>query len=298
MESKKVATIVVTFNRLTLLQEEIESLRSQTFASHQIIVINNGSTDGTLDWLKQQKDIITITQGNLGGAGGFNTGMRYAAENGYEYCWVMDDDVMCSPDALEKLVDAYSLYSNAGYICSKVVSIDGEPMNVPILDMRKGATDYTYWCNESANGLLRIQKCTFVSVLFHVSKIQELGLPYKEYFIWGDDWEYTERLSRRYIAYFCLNSVVVHKRAVQQRINIKSETNAFRLNNYIRLYRNVSYTSIKFGHTTRWKCYIYDIVKIFLLLLQFNFKEANIRWKALIQLLSFNPVVEYPQNKI
>ena len=99
MAVKTVAIIAVTYNMLELLKEEINSLREQTYKDAQIIVVNNGSTDDTLSWLQQQQDIITITQKNLGGAGGFYTGMKYAAENGYKYCWVMDDDVICQPTA-------------------------------------------------------------------------------------------------------------------------------------------------------------------------------------------------------
>ena len=87
--NSKVAIIVVTYNRLELLREEIVSLRKQTYQNTQIIVVNNGSTDDTLAWLEKQADIYTITQGNLGGAGGFFTGMKYAAENGFDYVQVV-----------------------------------------------------------------------------------------------------------------------------------------------------------------------------------------------------------------
>lgn len=53
---KKVAIIVVTYNRLNLLRDCIASLRSQTYQDSSIIVINNGSTDDTSQWLSAQKD--------------------------------------------------------------------------------------------------------------------------------------------------------------------------------------------------------------------------------------------------
>ena len=77
----KVGIVVVTYNRLSLLKEVIESLRVQSYRDYQIVVVNNGSTDETPLWLEKQKDIITITQDNLGGAGGFHTGMKYVAEH-------------------------------------------------------------------------------------------------------------------------------------------------------------------------------------------------------------------------
>ena len=52
-----VATVVVTFNRLPMLKDLIESLRHQENVEHKIIVVNNGSTDGTTEWLAEQSDI-------------------------------------------------------------------------------------------------------------------------------------------------------------------------------------------------------------------------------------------------
>ena len=88
MESK-VGTVIVTYNRLTLLKEVIEALRQQTYLNQQIIIVNNGSTDSTAEWLQKQKDIVVINQENLGGAGGFFTGMKYVAEHNFDFCWIM-----------------------------------------------------------------------------------------------------------------------------------------------------------------------------------------------------------------
>jgi len=68
-------------------------------------VVNNDSTDGTEEWLKSQSDLQCIKQENLGGAGGFNTGLKYGYENNYEWIWFMDDDVVPQSDCLEKLFD-------------------------------------------------------------------------------------------------------------------------------------------------------------------------------------------------
>ena len=58
---RNVGIVVVTYNRLQLLTEVIDALRKQTYNDYQIVVVNNGSTDGTEKWLSQQRDIITIT---------------------------------------------------------------------------------------------------------------------------------------------------------------------------------------------------------------------------------------------
>ncbi|MEE0404338.1 glycosyltransferase, partial [Megasphaera elsdenii] len=108
---KTVAAIVVTYNRKNLLLENIKHLLDQNKKDIlDIIIIDNASTDGTREALNKfivnQKIIYKNTGANLGGAGGFQFGIRYAAEYGYDFVWIMDDDCMPKPDALEKLLTA------------------------------------------------------------------------------------------------------------------------------------------------------------------------------------------------
>lgn len=63
---EKIIACVVTYNRLELLKQVIDGLRNQTRKIDEIVVINNGSTDGTGEWLQDQNDITTINQDNLG----------------------------------------------------------------------------------------------------------------------------------------------------------------------------------------------------------------------------------------
>ena len=62
---EKIYAVVVTFNRLELLKRNIDSLR-QNHPIERIIVVNNGSTDGTREWLSEQSDLLVITQENVG----------------------------------------------------------------------------------------------------------------------------------------------------------------------------------------------------------------------------------------
>ena len=108
-QKTNVAAVVVTYNRLALLKRCVECLRGQT-ALCDILIVNNASTDGTEEWLAAQADLLSRNTGsNLGGAGGFNYGMRWAVEAEYDYVWVMDDDTLPKADALEKLLEADNL---------------------------------------------------------------------------------------------------------------------------------------------------------------------------------------------
>lgn len=295
---EKVGIVVVTFNRLTLLKEVIESLRIQTFRDFQIIVINNGSTDDTETWLKEQRDVKTITQANLGGAGGFYTGMKYVAEQGFEYCWIMDDDVICSPTALEELLKAVKVRDDIGFVCSRVLGIDGQPMNTPIPavnTMNEGQySDVFELVNDYA--MVRVSMSTFVSVLVPSHIIYKIGLPYKDYFIWGDDLEYTERISVKYPSYVACKSEVVHKRTIQATLSFFTEPDKKRLNNYFYMFRNMAFTKLKNGGVnTKIVHIITSTMTSLRLLLKGDFTRFRIFIRSQMALFTFHPKIEFPE---
>ena len=99
----KIIAVVVTFNRRELLKRNIECLRRNKPVS-SILVVNNGSTDGTKEWLDEQKDLSIIHQANVGGSGGFYTGIEHAYQAGADWIWCMDDDVFPRENCLEQLL--------------------------------------------------------------------------------------------------------------------------------------------------------------------------------------------------
>ena len=129
-ETGKIAAVVVTYNRYSLLTECINALKCQTYSLFDILIIDNASTDGTGEKLKEFVDQGSIqyfnTGSNIGGAGGFNYGIRTAYELGYDYFWLMDDDTIPSETALEQLLKAKKiLCDDFGFLCSNVLWTDG-----------------------------------------------------------------------------------------------------------------------------------------------------------------------------
>lgn len=87
-----------------------------------ILIIDNASTDGTYEYIKDLLNDARIlyfnTGANLGGAGGFSYGIRLATEKGYSYCWIMDDDTIAEKDALSELIVASDKVENFSFLCS------------------------------------------------------------------------------------------------------------------------------------------------------------------------------------
>ena len=194
-KNSNVAAVVVTYNRLALLRQCVEALRAQTTVC-DILIVDNASTDGTDQWLASQPDLrYRNTGSNLGGAGGFNYGMRWAVEAGYDYVWVMDDDTLPQPDALEKLLEADSvLEGNYGWLSSVALWTDGSECKMNRQKLKKSFYAYSPLMKY---GLVQAEQATFVSLFLRSETIRRFGLPIKEYYIWGDDLEYTRRIAVR-----------------------------------------------------------------------------------------------------
>ncbi len=237
---KRIAAIVVTYNRLGFLHRCIEALRGQQNAALDILIIDNASTDGTGDALAPlaAEGVIRYhnTGENLGGAGGFNYGMRLAAEAGYDYLWIMDDDCIPDAGALAALLDAdKQLDGNYGFLSSIAYWTDGSPcnMNVQKTGLKTKIEDYT-------TPLVPVVMATFVSCFFPRERVVQVGLPIKDFFIWSDDLEYTRRLSRLYPCYAVNGSRVLHAMYSNDKVNIATDS-VERLPRYRYLYRNEVY---------------------------------------------------------
>src|SRR4051794_5249777 len=101
---ESVCAVVVTFNRKDLLRKCLAGLLRQTRPPDSIVVFNNHSTDGTADMVAAEFPSLTLfnlTENN-GGAGGFYAGMKWAFGQGFEWLWVMDDDIEPFPEALAR----------------------------------------------------------------------------------------------------------------------------------------------------------------------------------------------------
>ena len=184
---KRVATLVVTYNRLEDLKSCLKAIKNQTYKNYDVIVVNNGSTDGTTEYLNDQFDIICIHQGNFGGAGGFYTGMKYMFENGYDWLWMMDDDGLPEEHQLERLIE----FGKKGYPVLNALVIDKD-------DLTRFSFGYKGKTVEDAKTSDFFESiCPFNGTFIHRSVIAKCGYIKKEMFIWGDDQEYKLRMISR-----------------------------------------------------------------------------------------------------
>lgn len=205
-----VAIVIVTFNRLQLLKECIDCALNQETVCTELVVVNNKSTDGTYEYLQSlnEKRIHCIHEkNNIGGAGGFHDGVKYAYE--HTKCdWVLliDDDAMISLDYLnniEKCIsDRYMAYAGVVYVNDKID-----------IRHRTRKENGAVGVEEYSNPWFLCDVATFCGLLISRKLIELIGYPRKDFFIWEDDTEYCYRIMKDSEILVATSAILNHKTA-------------------------------------------------------------------------------------
>lgn len=313
---KKIIAVVVTYNRIALLKECVQALLHQKDCIDtqlDILLVDNASNDGTKEWIEEQITHITshdttpiyalhLTE-NTGGAGGFYHGMKWAYEHGADAIWIMDDDTIPKEDALQKLWEGMAcvrkqgvLKNEIGFVSSTVLWTDGSPCEMNRQhDVGKAFSISGKDAEEDILTLQPVDSATFVSLLFSREAVEKMGLPIKEYFIWGDDKEYTLRVSKTCPCYHVKNSVVIHKMTINAGSNIVIDAMA-RVPRYFYAFRNDLCTAKRRGT----KEVIIYFAAFFLNMLRVLLKSKDGKklrlqtmWKGMHAGVKFAPKIEY-----
>lgn len=217
---ERVVAITVTHNRTKTLEKCLESLLTQSRPIDEIIIVDNNSSTEEKENLKRlsesKKNIHVLwMKENLGGAGGFEAGMKeFQDKFPADWCWIMDDDAYPRKDCLERLLEVSKQLPNVGYLAPLIYGIDLNEYqfyhhkflsrlifrNIPI------ATSYG-----ALNAINKIEANAFVGPLISVKAVNLVGIADGSLFIYGDDTEYTYRVSRKMDCYLVREAVIDHQ---------------------------------------------------------------------------------------
>lgn len=224
----KILTVVVTHNRSKLLERCIDSIKSQSDSTDDLLIINNGSTDNTEEMLHFKK-VRFITQKNLGSAGGWHRGIQAGLDEGYDACWLMDDDGYPHKDALKNL--KLDFHTDTACISSTVLKEDNKIEFVfpfPVLTKDQlpkifGIPRKIYRLeklrNQSANHIYPFAHL-FNGALISMQAVRQVGNVNVNFYLMGDEVDFFFRLRSFGKVVSSLNAFHFHPDVNKREFNI------------------------------------------------------------------------------
>lgn len=264
-----VTAVIVTFNRKDLLLNLLKSLMNQLEFIENVIIIDNASTDGTLQYLKDHhvfdnsKIKYQLQTKNEGGAGGFHAGVRAAFDAGAEWIWVMDDDIEWKNGALEYLLS----FKELGKVIQPSKEYQDQERYVweGWFDDSSGRT---FWKKDDfypAKEYTEVNYACFEGMLIHRDIVQKIGFPDKRFFLTYDDLIYG------WLASFHTKIIYAGKPVMIKKIHEKTKKNPTNRSAYF-IVRNLflvfEYLKKYSPNFNLFKASIYIILKTFIVLLR------------------------------
>ena len=205
----KIAAVIVTYNRFDKLKKALEAYEKQEKPVDDLIIVDNCSTDGTRDFLRDweneegvsNRHVIYMNE-NLGGSGGFHDGCEYALTLAPDWILVADDDAYPDKQVISNF-GAYTTNHNIddiSSICSTVVNSDNTIAyyHRRILEVKwhyqivsRNSTEEDY-LKES----FPVSLFSYVGTFMRADSLRKVGLCIRDFFIYFDDSEHSIRLSK------------------------------------------------------------------------------------------------------
>jgi rhamnosyltransferase len=208
----RVLAYVHTYNDVDVIDGTIRALCKQTYVIPEILIVDNGSSDGTLDRVFPSKVTIIRHDQNLGTSGAVASGMEYALAHGYDWIYIVDADSEPEPDAIEKLVRRY-----------QSLTLELQASTWWLSSLLKEGTGYLHHgCMLTRRGIEMVDppaesphyRChtnMWSGSFYRLEAVQQVGLPDPNYVLdWGDVIYGYEGMIRGYTGFLDQSSVVLH----------------------------------------------------------------------------------------
>lgn len=200
----EVIAIMVVWNGLPFLAEGVASVLRELRPQDDLLIVDNGSTDGSAEWVHQHYPNVALlqTSRNLGGAGGFNAGMTVALRClRCRYAWLLDNDIIIEAGALPPLLDQLSAEPDAAaagsqiclYSQADIVQEIGAQLSPWLGTLRqRGAGGPRQGSDQPPTPVDYLAAC---SLLIRADALRTIG-PFPDFFIYYDDVEWGQRARR------------------------------------------------------------------------------------------------------
>ncbi|MCD8039544.1 MAG: glycosyltransferase family 2 protein [Lachnospiraceae bacterium] len=199
---KKAGIVICNYNKTDYVLECIQCILESKFQDFDLYVVDNASTDGAPQAIKEKYGSqVTLIENaeNLGGSGGFNTGLRIAYEKGYPYLMCVDNDAMLDENAIGELYRFLETHPEAGMAGSKIYHLE-KPDYIQQFGQK---IDFDIFCTEVPHlnrpedgtmpDYLYVDSVAACSLMVRRSTVEKIGFLPEDNFLYWDDTEWCHK---------------------------------------------------------------------------------------------------------
>lgn len=233
IQEPRVVIIIPNWNGLKLLKIAIPSIIKINYSNYKIIVVDNGSKDSSIEWIRNNypdTKVINCNK-NLGFAGGCNVGIKYANNNyNPDYFLMLNNDIKATPQFLKESIKLAENNKNIGIVGSKVLNFNDNKIQSLGYSITKSGKSIP---NNKLNK--KIDFVSGVAMLIKKTVIKNIGLFDEKYFMYLEDRDYCYRAKKGgYKIKISSNSVIYHVSQGSSKNNIDKKLALLRIVNRFR----------------------------------------------------------------
>lgn len=200
MNTPLVSVIVVNWNGLSLLDDCFESLRFQTHSNYEVIMVDNGSVDGSVEHIKSRFPWVRIIQNprNLGLSIAYNIGIK---ESQGQLILLANNDIIAEEHFLEELVKTITISKEIGIVGGKIISSENprELHSFPVRfipSYRKPWSIARLRCNQDRMEIVETDIIGVCAMMVKREVIEKTGLLDESYFVYFNEDDFCLRAKR------------------------------------------------------------------------------------------------------
>ena len=209
----RVLAHIHTHNEAEFIEQALNGLQRQTRPPDAIVIVDNASTDGTLDRTFPEHATLIRNSADLGTTGSIAVGFSYALKEGFDWTWVLDADSVPEPDALENLLAFFERlpFPERKQVCFLACRLATDNNKADHRPMMLTASGVSHVPIDTDMDYCRCDCFIWSGSLFRTPAVAKIGLPSADYFMDLAELEYGYRAQQLGFSSYVVSSSVLHQ---------------------------------------------------------------------------------------